>query len=190
MAIENSKISNCYFKIAKTATGKSNVKDVVGGALFSTNHKNMSYTFDNVIVYSRDSDYGLHRLSVNEASGTTNDNGVTTYANATVDIPLSAMLAKVATPKSVDKNTGELTGEAKKGLIYLYENQNTEAYKVEAYNDSRITELYDFEYLKGVSRYRTGTEIKNGIAAGYNNLAGFASGCWDVSKGYPAWKNS
>ena len=190
-AIDDTKISNCRFVNAKTATGAANVKGLKGGVLFATTHSDESYTFNNVFVYNQDTSCGIHRLYVNEINeGTT---------LSTKDIPISACLGKLATTQTVDKTTGELSGEITKGLIYLYENQDpanaahnaTEGadFSVAAYNDEKITELYDFVYLKNVSRYRTEDEIKQGFKLGYNNTQGFeTSGCWDTSAGYPVWK--
>lgn len=198
VAIGDTKISNSYFKLnasspadgTKTYNKENNIANVQGGALFAATRADASYEFDNVVVWHKE-DTVSQKLYV-MTSETTDD--VTTYTRSSVTVPISAMLVKLPTfSKTDDSYDGGVT----KGLIYLYANHNASdyAYKVQDdYNNENISGSYDFEVLKGVCRYYSGTEIKKGFTAGHNSINEFeASGCWTISTNSngpsPSWKN-
>ncbi|MBQ3505328.1 MAG: hypothetical protein IJA89_00980 [Clostridia bacterium] len=182
LAVGDTTVSNCYFKFNTIRTQNDNVRQKLGGALFATTHSDESFTFNNVVVYYKDN-YAIHKPYIIEA--TINDDQTVTYSKTTVNIALSAGLVKLATLPTVSDDGTTLTGDVEKGLIYLYENQQ------DSNPYSSIAEFYDFKVLEGVARYTTGTQIKNGYLAGYNNWDGFAtSGCWTQhSNGYAQWTN-
>ena len=168
-AFGDTKIANSVFRY-----NAPNPSDKTGGALFGTDNKIASYTFENVFVYLR----GKHKLYQEVVDGET-----TTYKAASSAYYFPMLLAAQA--KVTD---GAITT---KGTIYLAQNQvedpNAETLVPNA--DLGIsTNAYDVKIMQGIYAY---FDTKTWIAAAHNYDVLTNTGCWNLNgSNLPVWKTA
>ena len=167
-AYGDTKIANSVFRY-----NAPNPSDKTGGALFGTDNKIASYTFENVFVYLR----GKHKLYQEVVDGET-----TTYKSASSANYFPMLLAAQA--KVTD---GAITT---KGTIYLAQNQVEDPNAETLVPNEALgisTNAYNVKIMQGVYAYLNTTDWK---AAAHNYDALTNTGCWKLSSTLPVWKTA
>lgn len=161
-------------------------------ALFAA-YKAATYNFENVFLYAQAAGTFYTDEAVSTETITTPDDETTpdvneevkttTWALKTVNF-LPLVVSSQATPRTVNAETGEMSGDIKKGKIVVAQNQVDENGAPLA-STGIVSALYDVEVINGIYSY---TNTTDWINASHNYDSFNAAGVWSTSSGVPKWK--